>query len=169
MIKANEETINYGVKLDLIQADIRNICFKKKFFALLNLFTSFGYFETDEENFLFVKHSSYFLKESGFYILDYFNKDYLAKNLVPESKRIIEGTSIVEYRKIEKGRVLKNIKLTDGNRQREFIESVRLYDWKFLIDEFSKYGFKAYKLFGDYYGSDFDENNSPRLIVIFQI
>lgn len=169
LLKANEEAMNLGVKLELIQADIRNICFRENFFLILNLFTSFGYFETDEENFLFVKHSTGFLKGGGFYVLDYFNKHYLEMNLVPESRKIVDNIKVVEKRKIENGRVIKKIELTKGSESKIFYESVRLYDWKFVVDKFSEYGFKIFKMFGGYNGADFNENTSPRLLVIFQL
>ena len=73
--KAREDAKSMGIIPNLVQADIRRVYFKQKFFAVLNLFTSFGYFETDEENFLFVEHSTKFLERNGFYILDYFNKN----------------------------------------------------------------------------------------------
>ena len=169
LLKAYNEAKKNGISPDFIQADIRQIYFKQKFFAVLNLFTSFGYFETDVENFLFVKHSAGFLKENGYYILDYFNKNYLEQNLIPESKRSIENTDITETRKIDNGRVLKKIKLVKGSNSNEFFESVRLYDTEYIVDQFAKYGFKVFRIYGDYYGSDFNKASSPRLIIVFQI
>ena len=50
LLKAKSEARLRKLNINLVQADIRKVCFKKRFFAVLNLFTSFGYFETDEEN-----------------------------------------------------------------------------------------------------------------------
>ncbi len=169
LLKANEEAARMSIHLNLVQADIREIFFKKKFFCALNLFTSFGYFDTDEENFIFIKHSKEFLKEGGFYVLDYFNKNYLERNLIPASEKIVENTLITENRLIENGRVKKKIRLIKGDEPEEFYESVKLYDWKFITDRFSKIGFKIYRMFGDYHGSDFNEVKSPRLIIVFQL
>lgn len=166
--KAKGEIENPDLHLNLLQADIRDIVFKQKFFAVLNLFTSFGYFDSDEENFRFVKHSSEFLLDKGFYVLDYFNKNHIEKNLVPESNKEVEGLLIKEKRFIENGRVIKRIKITDEKHTNEFMESVRLYDWKYIIEHFSYFGFNVLKIFGDYSGSEFNEQHSPRLIIIFQ-
>jgi len=168
LLKAKEENEKAETKVGLLQADIREITFKRKFFAVFNLFTSFGYFDSDEENFRFVKHSSEFLMDKGFYILDYFNKGFLEKNLVPESNKEIEGLLINEKRFIENDRVVKKIKLKDKNHSSEFKESVRLYDWKYIVEKFSLFGFNTSKIFGDYHGTDFHEHKSPRLIIIFQ-
>jgi SAM-dependent methyltransferase len=168
LLKAKEEIEKAELSVNLLQADIREIVFKQKYFAVLNLFTSFGYFDSDEENFRFVKHSSEFLTDKGFYVLDYFNKNYLEKNLVPESNKKIEGLLINEKRFIENDRVVKRIKITDKKHTNEFMESVRLYDWKTIAEHFSHFGFNVKKIFGDYFGTQFDEQNSPRLVIIFQ-
>lgn len=166
--KCRDESIKMGLELGILQADIRQIVFKQKFIAVLNLFTSFGYFDTDEENFRFVKHSYDFLMDGGFYVLDYFNKDYLENNLVPKSERNVDGLLINEKRYFENSRVIKEIVLTKENKSKQFCESVRLYDKNFIVNEFRNIGFKAYKIFGDYNGGQYDEKLSPRLIIIFK-
>lgn len=169
LLKAKEEAAKNGINPNLLLGDIREIYFKRRFLCVLNLFTSFGYFETDDENFLFVKHSAVFLKERGYYILDYFNKNYLEQNLVPISQRTVGNTLILENRKIENGRVIKRIKLVNGKESKEYFESVKLYDWKCIVEKFSNFGFQVNRIFGNYSGADFNENESPRIIIAFQL
>ncbi len=167
LLKAKEEAKINCAKIQLIQADIREIFFRRKFFAVLNLFTSFGYFNTDEENFRFVKHSFEFLKDNGFYVIDYFNKNYLLENLVPESNRIIDDLSINEKRIFQNDRIVKKIILDRNGQKNEFVESVRLYSYEDIIKGFSEIGFKVHKIYGNYDGANYDKDKSPRLIIIF--
>lgn len=168
LTKAKEEALIQNVSLNLILADIREICFKTKFDLILNLFTSFGYFETDKENFSFIERAFEFLKDNGFYVLDYFNKSYLEKNLIEKSERIIDDMNVIEKRKIENDRVIKEIIIMKKKSTQKFMESVKLYDSQTLIKEFVRSGYKLYNLFGDYDGNNYDEKTSPRLILIFR-
>ncbi len=167
LLKAKEDAERNNTKIQFIQADIREITFRRKIFAVLNLFTSFGYFNTDEENFRFVKHSFEFLNDGGFYVIDYFNKNYLLENLVPESNRIIDDLSINEKRIFQNDRIVKKIILNRNGEKKEFLESVRLYGFEDIITGFSCIGFKVHKIFGNYNGAEYDEDKSPRLIIIF--
>lgn len=166
--KAKEEASINNIKLNLILADIREICFKGKFDLILNLFTSFGYFETDEENFSFIKRAFHFLNNDGFYVLDYFNKSYLERNLVYESEKYFDDMIVLEKRRIENQRVIKEIVILKENDTNRFIESVKLYDSKTIINKFLSGGYKLFKTFGDYDGNIYNEDSSPRLILIFQ-
>lgn len=166
--KAYENSVAQYVHLHLIQADIREICFKSEFDLILNLFTSFGYFESDEENFSFIKRAFSFLKENGYYVMDYFNKYYLEKNLVPESEKNIDELKIIEKRKIENDRVIKEITILKNNFEEKYFESVKLYDANKIIEEFLRSGYKLDKIFGDYDGNEFQETISPRVILFFK-
>lgn len=148
----------------LFRADLRYVSLKQKIDLVINLFTSFGYFESDEENFSFARNAYEFLKEGGYYVLDYINKPYIVKNLVPESERIIEGINIVEKRYIKDDRIEKVIEI-NGDR---YIESVKLYASSYVIEKFLEIGFKVSNIFGSYDGAGFDEQNSERLIVILR-
>ncbi|MDQ7816795.1 MAG: class I SAM-dependent methyltransferase [Melioribacteraceae bacterium] len=152
----------------IFRADIREVCFKKKFDLVLNLFTSFGYFETDEENFRFVKKTFSFLNDNGYYVLDYLNKSYLTQNLIPYSKRLIGDIVLEEFREIKNDRVIKKILIERGGKKKIFHESVKLYSKDFLLEQFISFGYSYFKLFGDYEGHPYDEIKSERLIMIFQ-
>lgn len=149
-------------------SDIRNVPLKSKFELIVNLFTSFGYFETDEENFSFIKQAYSLLENGGFYILDYLNEKTLRENLVPQSEKSINGGKIIERREIAGNRVVKEINVFAGDEEIKFHESVRLYPKDDILKEAESLGFKLVKLFGDYAGCLFDENVSNRLIAVFQ-
>lgn len=168
LLKAKEEAFERKLFLNLVRADIREIQFKTKFDLILNLFTSFGYFESDEENFRFVKNSIEFLNEDGFYVLDFLNKNFVENNLIAESYKNIDGIDIKESRKIENQRVIKKIVLKQDQLVNEFKEYVCLYGKDFIVKQFLKFGYKLVNSFGDYEGSEYCPKTSPRMILIFQ-
>ncbi|PKL83297.1 MAG: class I SAM-dependent methyltransferase [Ignavibacteriae bacterium HGW-Ignavibacteriae-3] len=157
-----------NVSIDLFCGDLRNIKLKKKFDLIINLFTSFGYFNTDDENFSFIRTAYDLLNENCYYILDYFNPEYIRNNLVQESKREFGSKKITERRKIENERVIKEIIIQNGSALDSFFESVQLYSREKIIGEFEKIGYRCAKIFGDYTGSKFVQSESQRLILFFE-
>lgn len=165
---AKENSMFFNTKLNLVLADIRKICFNSNFDLILNLFTSFGYFETDEENFSFIRRAYNFLNKNGYYVIDYFNKTYLENNLVPQSEKMIDDTKIIEKRKIVEDRVIKEIIIKSNESEKRYFESVKLYEPERIINEFKTTGYRLFKMWGDYDGHDFSKNVSPRIILFFQ-
>ena len=64
-------------KLRFVIKDMRNIGIKNEFNLVVNLFSSFGYFEKKSENFKVIKEVSASLKNGGFFLFDFLNKQYL--------------------------------------------------------------------------------------------
>ncbi len=159
---AEKEKLN----VNLIKSDIRKFSTDNKFNLILNLFTSFGYFREDEDNFLVLKKAYEFLLPEGFFVLDYFNKNHLLKNLIPISEQIRNGKKIVQKRYVRKGRVEKIIQIIFNEEIKEYNESVKLYSHQELNDKLLEIGFENVKLFGDFDGSSFNMDNSPRFIAI---
>ena len=153
------------VNVDFILSDIRKFDPEKKFDLVLNLFTSFGYFEKDEENGEVIQKAFELMNSGGWFVLDYFNKNYILNNLIPITVENIAGKRITQTREIKNNRVEKNIIIRNGEKESHYQESVRLYSKEEVIKILERTGFEILKIFGDFDGSKFDANNSPRLIV----
>ncbi len=163
---AKQNAKNENLRIRFIHSDIRNFNTDIKFDLVLNLFTSFGYFETDEENFSVLDKAFKLLNKDGFFVLDYFNSEYLKKNLIEYSREKIGDEVIFQKRKIEGSRVIKKITIQKNGGSNEYTESVRMYNYDELTEQLKKIGFDIYKTFGDFFGNKFDLQNSSRLIII---
>ena len=161
--KKNAEQEN--IEIEFVLSDILDFEISKKFDLAVNLFTSIGYFEKDNENFAVIKKANDLLNYGGYFVLDYFNKDFLLKNLVPTTIFSENGLKITQNRSIEGARVVKKITIDNSGSSEEFYESVRVYSY----DEISKYvedaGFNIVKQYGDYFGNNYEVESSPRLII----
>ncbi|MEI7811269.1 MAG: class I SAM-dependent methyltransferase [Ignavibacteria bacterium] len=155
-----------GLKLNLFNADLRSLCVKGKFDIIVNLFTSFGYFESDEDNFLLFRNAGRLLNNGGYFIFDFFNEVHLRNALVPVSSERIAGKEVIQKRRIVNDRINKEIIIKDGETERTYFESVRLYNHNQIILQFEKEGFFIQKIFGDYDGKEFNSGLSPRIIII---
>lgn len=154
------------LRVKFLIKDMRNFNFRNSFDVAVNIFTSFGYFENDEENFSVIKNASDSLRSGGFFIFDFLNKKYLEDNLLKYSKQKSGGITVIQKRKIENGFVNKKITIREGSKLFEFDESLRLYSLSEFKKAFGSYGLKIQLLFGDYFGNKFNEKKSQRLIII---
>lgn len=136
--------------------------------AVVNLFTSFGYFDTEAEDRAVFTSVSNCLKDGGYFVLDFLNETFVKNTLIKETKTEKEGIKFHITKKIKDKHVLKNIKFRDGGREFEFSENVKLHTLEDIENFAQEAGFITEKIFGDYLLGAFDKNNSPRCIHIFR-
>jgi len=163
---AEQSAQNENLKISFVQSDIRKYETNDKFDLIINLFTSFGYFESDEENYAVLQKAYHLLVENGFFVLDFFNSEFLRQNLVEFSEENLGGAEIHQYRKIKNNRVTKKIVITKNGNLSTYEESVRMFSKDEIVNAIQNIGFDIYKTFGDFLGSEFDKLSSPRLIMI---
>lgn len=164
--EAKKNAIDAGVNINFVLSDILDFQTDKKFDLAVNLFTSIGYFESDEENYAVIKKANSVLREEKFFVLDYFNKEFLLNNLIPTSIISENGLKIIQNRSIEGNRVVKKITIENDGSFKEFYESVRLYSFEEIKDMVKSAGFKIINEVGDFYGNSYKKETSPRLILI---
>ncbi|KKO54298.1 class I SAM-dependent methyltransferase [Paenibacillus sp. DMB20] len=152
-----------------IASDMRHIPADDEHFdAVLNLFTSFGYFTKDEEHIKVLEEICRVLKPGGKFIIDFLNPAYVERHLVPESVRESEGQRIEEKRTIDNGYVKKAIAISDldGGEPRHYQERVKLYtrdEFKMMIEEV---GLRIDQIHGSYDGEAYEPESSPRMIFV---
>lgn len=151
----------------LIRGDMRNVPLAESFDAVVNLFTSFGYFDEDADNLRVLTEIRRLLRPGGRWLVDYLNPGYVVRHLVPYSERQDGDVRIAERRRIEGGFVRKEIALTGPEgRRRHYREQVRLYDLDDFKAMFEKAGLKLQQVYGDYDGAPYEPDASPRMIMI---
>ncbi|MCU7494573.1 MAG: class I SAM-dependent methyltransferase [Ignavibacteria bacterium] len=163
---AKRKSRELQLDIDFFNADVRHPALKKQFDLIINLFTSFGYFESDEENFALFNDANELLCEKGFFVFDYFNIFFLKKNLVAETTDSANGRTVIQKRAIIKNRVVKEIRLINSSGEKTYTESVCLYAEDEIVCALENAGLKAVKTFGDYAGGAFSKEKSQRLIII---
>jgi SAM-dependent methyltransferase len=153
---------------ELILGDMRALPFRESLDVICNFFTSFGYFQTAQQNNLVVRDIAHALKPGGRFFLDYLNPPHVAATLVPRSEREAEGYLIVEERWIdEKGeRINKHTTVSRGDEIiRESGESVQIYTLNELTSMLSANHLGIDSVYGDYDGAPLD-NSQPRTILV---
>ena len=156
------------IKVNFLNKDMRKFDFNKSFDLAANLFTSFGYFSEDEENFLVIKNVSASLKKNGYFVFDFLNGNYLKKNIVPYDKKAFLGKEFTSRRTINGDFVRKEITVKSGSKKISYEEVLKLYDINTLKKAFINNRLKVMHSFGDYFGNAYNKEKSQRLILIAQ-
>ncbi|KAA0211461.1 MAG: class I SAM-dependent methyltransferase [Ignavibacteriaceae bacterium] len=154
--------LKFGIK------DMRKFDYREKFDIIVNLFTSFGYFENDYENFKVIENVRKSLKHEGYFVLDFLNESYLKDNLVKRSVDKFGEFKVEQTRSIQSGFVIKKIVIKKADETKIYYEKLRLFSDKELTSVFRKCGFRILKRKGDYFGSAYNPKSSKRLIYFVQ-
>lgn len=147
--------------------DIRNPL-PKKYDAVFNLFTSFGYFDTDEDDLKVLTNFKNGLKTNGFAVIDFINIDKAIKNLLAEEIKIIDGIQFHISKKLENGFIVKNIEIDDHGQKHHFFEKIKCIDFDKINNYLDTVGFKLNHTFGNYNLEAFNVKTSDRLILVVQ-
>ncbi len=142
--------------------------FHKSFDAVFNLFTSFGYFEKEEDNLNTLRAIKKNLNDRGLGVIDFLNIDFVKNNLVHENVKTVDGISFRQKRSIRDGYLIKEINFEHNGTMYSFTEKVRALS----LSDFKAY-FRAAEItlldiFGDYNLHTFDLHTSERLVMIFK-
>ena len=148
--------------------DMRETFIEKEFDYVFNLFTSFGYFGTDEENLKVLKAAAANLKSEGIFVLDFLNVKKVIPNLIANEEKTIDGIDFIINRTYNGKQIIKNILVNDGHQKHQFKEAVSALDMVALEKMANNSGLDIIGVFGDYKLQNFNIQNSDRLILLMQ-
>ncbi len=138
------------------------------FDAVFNLFTSFGYFDTHEDNIKTLKAIKESINEYGFGVIDFFNADFIIENLVAEETKEIDGITFHIKRSVEDKKIVKEIRFEDKGESFFFTEKVSAFTLADFEEMMEEAGIYLLEIFGDYKLRKFYKSQSERLILLFK-
>lgn len=135
--------------------------------AIVNFFTSFGYFDHHAENEDVIRTMAGSVVPGGTVVMDFFNAERVRARLVAESMDMIDGVMITQERWIEEPFVRKRITVNNPCRaEQTFEERVWLYRSDELTTMMQGAGLDVRSVFGTYDGDPFNATESERCIII---
>ena len=146
--------------------DMRNL-YNTQFEVVLNLFTSFGYFEKDIDNFKVIQTIKSSLKQNGIGVIDFMNSPQVIENLIAQNSHKIDGVTFKLKRSYSDGFITKDIDVSDSDKTYHFQEKVRAYSFQDFEVMLSNAGLHLLECFGNYKLEPFNIKTSKRLILIF--
>lgn len=174
-VDLSEKSINVAKKLEnprlqFLRHDMRTVFKPNTFDYILNLFTSFGYFDTEVENIEAILAVSKSLKKGGKLLLDFFNTEKVLQELIPYEIKKVDNIHFEIRKTIEGQFIIKNIDFEYEHQSYHFTEKVMAIDY----NQFMRYFFEAsltpfdpqVRAFGDYDLRIYDPKTSDRMIFV---
>ncbi len=147
---------------------MRHFLRPESFELILSMFTSFGYFDAQEDDQKVLSNVFQSLKPRGLFILDVAGKEILAKIYQPiHSKDLPDGSLLVERHEIVEdwSRIKNEWIIIKGEKVYRFAFHLRVYSGQELKDRLYEAGFKEISLFGDLDGNPYGPE-AKRLIAV---
>ena len=171
-VDLSENSIEFAKQFEneTLHFDVHDMCkpYKQQFDAVFNLFTSFGYFDKEEDNLNTIKAIKADLNNYGFGVIDFMNTEFIIDNLVPEETKTVDDIEFKLKRYVDNGYILKDIEFTHEGVDYSYQERVRAFTLNDFKTLFEQAGIYLLDIFGDYKLHKFDAKESHRLIMIFK-
>ncbi|TRX50892.1 class I SAM-dependent methyltransferase [Fulvivirga sp. M361] len=152
--------------LHFYEHDMREVFAREGFDVILNLFTSFGYFEAKEENEVAIKAIAASLKKGGTFLLDFLNPYTVIHNLKLSEEKVMHGITFKISKKLEEDFIIKDIHFFDQGVPHYFQERVRAIRRIEFLDYFHRAGLKVKGIYGNYSFEPYEAETSDRMIFI---
>ena len=152
--------------LSFVVHDMREVMSEKYFDVVMNLFTSFGYFDSTEDNKRVLNSIHDMLHPNGLLVIDFMNAIRVVNTLVKEETKEVEGTTFHISRRYDGTHIFKDIQFSDSGKAFHFTERVQAItdqDFSALLEAC---GFELIRTFGDFELNPYVAESSDRLILI---
>jgi SAM-dependent methyltransferase len=153
-------------RLNFEVGDMRKLDADGDYDYVFNLFTSFGYFDRDQDNLKAIHAISKALKPGGTLVLDFLNAHKTIANLVPSEIKTSQGIDFHIHREYKAGFIVKTIEFTAENQSFKFEEKVRALHLSDFEAHFNATGLQIINTFGDYALNGYETAQSDRLILV---
>lgn len=158
-----------GVTITWVESDMRNLPFKESFDFILNLFTSFGYFDNDEDDKLIVQKVAQALKPGGQFVLDVDSRDSFVRNFTKIKCRKSSDDAIVlierKFNFAESRIYAERTRISASGKRKKEYPTLRIYTLTELIALCQSEGLTFMEAYGAYDGQKISFD-SERCIVI---
>ncbi|MBN2732897.1 MAG: class I SAM-dependent methyltransferase [Balneolaceae bacterium] len=153
--------------VDFQVRDMRNPL-PQTFDAIVNLFTTFGYFMADKENARVLDSVVQMLKPGGIFVLDYLNARKVRTSFDSSDAGKFHDIDYNIKRYLKNDAIYKDIHFMkeETGAQKTYSERVKLYELDWFEREMDKRCLKIDHVYGDYQGGYFDPESSPRMLII---
>jgi SAM-dependent methyltransferase len=152
-----------------VQADMRAIPFEGEFQAVINLFTAYGYLESEHEDARVLRSVQRALAPGGVFLLDTVNRESLIRHFMPaEVERHDDGLMVIQEQDFDLRTSRMNVQVTlieQRNRRKTYRQSIRIYTLTEVAAMLGEAGLSLEGIYGDLDGSPLTLE-SRRLVVL---
>lgn len=153
-------------RLQFAVHDMREILAAEPFDYILNLFTSFGYFDDTNDNLKMLSAIHHMLTAEGIFVLDFFNTGYVLPHIVEREEKLLSNVLFHIHKQVINKKIVKSITFNDGGKSYHFEEKVNAFTPEDVLTMLDQSGFVATETFGNYTLEPFSSKKSERFIVV---
>jgi len=165
--KARDNAAAGRVGVEWVNADMREFSRAESFDLVINMFTSFGFFDDKDDDLVVLRNIHASLRAGGVFVLETIGKEWLANVFQPTSADEVPEGLLVQRREIfdDWSRIRNEwIVIRDG-RSRSFTFHHTIYSGQELKDRFLQAGFHDVRVYGDLDGSEYGPG-AERLVAV---
>jgi SAM-dependent methyltransferase len=166
--RARERATREGVTIEWVEQDMREFSRPNAFDLVLNVYTSFGYFDDAAENRRVLENILASLKPGGAFVFDHLGKEILAGKFQPtQAETFPDGTMLFQRRTVVEdwSKIDAEWILLEGERVTRFHLRHWLYSGREFRDLLTSVGFADISLYGFWDGSPYGPQ-AQRLIAV---
>src|SRR2546426_2835638 len=165
---AAAEAQRRGIEIETVRADMRAPGFDGRFDAVINMFSSFGYLESEAEDAKVLRGVAAALRPGGRALFDLINREWVIGNQVADESRTgADDTVFLEHRELNlvtsRNHVTFIAVAPDGSRHDLDGHHIRLYTLTELIRMLAATGLRLKRVYGGF-GRRGCRGDRPRMI-----
>lgn len=166
---ARKEAERKVLRLKTLHADMRDLNFNDEFDGIINLFTSFGYLETEEDNLQVLRRVYRALKPGGKFLIDVINRNWVLESYRKRDWRKVDDLLVLVERKFNEKTSRNKVHFiiidTKNCKTYNTGQDIRLYSCPELEEMLVKTGFKIVGRYGKMDGEEFNDK-SMRVVLV---
>ena len=157
-----------SVDVEWVRDDMRHFVRPEAFNLVINIFTSFGYFDDKRDDMTVLQNIHRNLRAGGALVMDVMGKEWLARGFLPTtSEELADGRLLVQRHEIfdDWTRIKNQWILIEGDKATTFRFHHTVYSGQEIRDSLLDVGFSDVHLFGGLDGSEYGLN-ARRLVAV---
>lgn len=166
--RAESHALASEVEVEWVRQDMRRFVRAETYDLVLNMFTSFGYFDDKDQDLLVLRNVMDSLRPGGTFLIEMASKEWLARVFQPTtSEESTDGGLLVQRHEIfdDWSRIRNEWIVVRDGQATTFKFHHSIYSAQELKDRLTRLGFVNVRAFGDFSGGEFGLE-STRLVVL---
>lgn len=168
--KAKQSAQRIGLKINWIKSDMRRITFENEFDVVVNLFTAFGYLESDDEDQTVISQIARALRPGGKFAIDFINRDRIMRTYREKDWTELPNHSILlserGFNMITGRNEERRMIISKNGKRKIFNPGIRMYTLSELITMCRNAGLKFIEVYGDYDGSSINLDSKRCILIV---
>ena len=166
--EARKRAQREGVSLLIERSDMREITYQDEFDAVINMFSAFGYFDSDQEDLKVIGKVAKALRPGGSFLIDLINRDRVIREFRHRDWHQAGENSWALLERCwdtQKGKVISKFTIAEPHEVTHYEIDLRLYTYTEITGMLQSCGLSPIKCCGDFENVPFDLE-SKRMIAV---